>query len=143
MKLKHKLTMKLGTAAATLLLFSVPASAADLILLNGITSANKDGDPVQLRETGHDGCSYIGTFHDTSHTASSWIEKVLVSGGERLTDWSIELTRKRCDRTVSPFKGVVGLSKAHTYFDDDGKKRPGYAAGDRVGVTTPIQAPAH
>lgn len=140
MKPKQKLTMQCGAAVAFVLL-STAAFAADLVLLTGLTPSSKDGDPVQLRETGPNGCSYVGTFRDTSHTVSSFAERILVAGGDRLTDWSIELRQKRCDRIVSPIKAVLGLSKTHTYVDADGQIRSGYAAGDRVATTTPIQAP--
>ncbi|WP_454875104.1 hypothetical protein [Paraburkholderia xenovorans] len=127
-----------GVAAFTLL--SITASATEVILLTGITPYSKDGDPVQLRETGPRGCSYVGTFHDTSRTAASWAEKILVEGGDRLTDWSIELTQKRCDGTLSLMKAIVPLRKTHTYADTNGQIRTGYAPGDSVAKMKPIQA---
>jgi hypothetical protein len=142
-KLKQMPTMQFGAAGIALLL-SITANAADLILLTDVTSASTDGDPEALRETGKNGCRYVGKFRDTTHTATSWVEPALVADGDRLSDWSIEMSTKGCNGAVSPISAVVGLSKAHIYSDiADGKIRRGYRAGDRVGSTVSIQAPTH
>jgi hypothetical protein len=127
-----------GVAAFTLL--STTASANEVILLTGITPNSKDGDSVRLQETGPGGCAYVGTFHDTSRTAASWAEKILVEGGGRLTDWSIELTKKLCGRTLTQMKAIVPLRESHTYADTNGQIRTGYAPGDSVVKMKPIQA---
>lgn len=143
MKTQRKFYMQFCAAVVACAVFSTTASAADLILLTGISPSTKDGDQVQLRESGVGGCSYVGTFHDTSHSASSFAEKILVAGGERLTDWSIELTQKRCDRISASIRAVLPLSTEHRYVDADGHSWLGYAAGDRVATTTPVHPPAH
>ncbi|WP_199028852.1 hypothetical protein [Ralstonia sp. ASV6] len=142
MKQQQRMTWRVAFAACALTLISSAATAAELVLLTGIAPTTADGSVVQLRKTGPDGCTYLGAFHDTTRTASSWIEKVLSGGDQRLSDWSIELTRMQCDRMLSPIQAIVPLSKTHTYLDVDGKIRPGYAPGDSVGNMTPLQPQA-
>lgn len=129
--------------AAVLVFISASACtmAADqkLILLTRITPDFRDGDMVQVRETGPNGCTYVGSFHDTTRTVSSWAEKILLSGGIRLTDWSIELARKQCGNVLSQVSAIIPLSKTHTYMDSDGQIRPGYAPRDSVASTKPMQ----
>lgn len=133
------MTVKFGAIAVALALLSTTAGAADLIVTTGITQYSKDGDMVELRDTGPDGCIYRGVFHDTAHTASGFAEKLIVQRGVRLTDWSIELTQKQCGRILSPTKALIGLSQTHSYMDANGRIQPGYAPGDSVATVKPVQ----
>ncbi|MBB5547579.1 hypothetical protein [Paraburkholderia fungorum] len=138
-----KLILLLALANIAPIASANPATSDDLILLTGIPWDSANGDQVMLRETGGEHCVYAGTFHDTSHEASSWIERVIVAGRSRLTDWSIELTRKRCNQTVQAFSAVIPLSSTHTYIDGGGMTRAGYGPGDSVAKMTPIQGLPH
>lgn len=139
----------LSIAAILCAVSSVSAHASDLILLSGITTDSADGDAVALRETGLGGCMYAGSFHREPHPASSWIEKVLAGSGVRLTNWSIDVTYKQCDRsgsqpaTESSVNMTIPLDSTHKYLDDLGRARLGYAAGDSVASTRPGQASGH
>jgi hypothetical protein len=134
-----KTSLLLALLCVTSIASANPAATGDLVLLTGIPSDFANGSQVILRETGGERCTYTGTFHDTSREASAWIERVLVANRVRLTDWSIELTRKRCDQTVQAFSAVIPLSNMHTYIDRSGTTRAGYGPGDSVAKMTPIQ----
>ncbi|HIH2744970.1 TPA: hypothetical protein ACYLN4_000636 [Burkholderia lata] len=134
----------LSIAAILCAVSSASAHASDLILLSGITAYSADGDAVALRDTGAVGCMYAGSFHNKPHPASSWVERVLAGSGVRLTSWLIEVTEKRCggagaQSVLSPVNMTIPLDSTHTYLDDLGRPRPGYAPGDSVASTRPGQ----
>jgi len=137
--MKREFKNVVGIATVATACVPLPATAADLVLLQGLTSEIQGGDPVQLQEEKPGACRYLGAFRNEAYTASSFMEKTLSAGGVKLRDLSIEVTAKSCDGVVSPVKMIIPLSQTHTYLDTDGKQRPGYAPGDVVAKLSPAQ----
>ena len=122
-----------------------PAFASSLILLTGVTPDSREGDLAVVQEGRPNGCRYVGTIHETAHTASSFIEKALVAGRHvDITDLSIELTRRSCKNGETATVDIlIPLSTSHSYLDiETDRLRPGYTPGDTVVAQADVKSPA-
>jgi hypothetical protein len=135
-----KRTIAAGLAVVSLL--ATAAHATDLVLARPLYADTPDGERVVAQLAQFNGCEFIGTYHNTAHTVSSWAEKLMVAGGAKLTDSSIELTTRRCGKHKTAVDIIVPLSPMRVGVDNEaGDKMANYIDSLRHGETDFVRLP--